>query len=190
MSSTGVHAGAAVVLPGSMQATASGTVSLPGTVTVRASAVADLGNGTMLPLSVSGLAAMDDFVTMNTINTNDGRPRAGPRFDRTNRTHVNDSTDIAPRLNNPNRHDAGRNRVPRFNNRAFEQNVQPNARGNGRVSSQSERSRNSANVEVTSASKWNIVKDKLRHFTLTNFAKYYYGPWLQKMSAKVCIIIL
>lgn len=194
-----MNAGAAVVaLPGNMQATASGTVSLPGTVTVTASAVADLTNNAMLPLSVSGLTELDDLVTMNASSTNDGRsqhgaePRgAGSRFERGNRTQTNECTDIVPKFPNT-RFDAWRKQVgqaPKISHRAFEQSLQPNARVDGPVSSQSQRNRNSANstrVESTSSSTWKMLKEKLKYLSLTNFAKCYYGPWLQKFSTKVC----
>jgi hypothetical protein len=202
VTNSGITAGA-VVLPGSMQATALGTVSLPGTVTVRASAVAEISNGatsvynTMLPLSVSGLnGTIDDIVT---VNTTDGRSRvgAGCRFERNNNVRDQPTDNsmgiIASRSNavrqdivntvsmdRPKKH-VSRNNV---NTRTIEHNARPT--GQSREQSVREPSRNSSNNgELDSNSKWKKMKVKLRDFSLSYFAKYYYGPFLQKFSTKV-----
>lgn len=192
VTNSGVTVGA-VVLPGSMQATALGTMSLPGALTVQASAVAEISNGgnsvcnTILPLSVSGLNSQD----IVTLSTSDGRAGvgAGCRVERSIvREHPNEiNTDIVVpnRINavrqdkeKPKRHVSRNNNV---NSRVTEHDNRPV----GRTSEQSRDSSRNTSRNKMMESTWVRMKKKLRVFSLSYFAKHYYGPFLQKPSTKV-----
>lgn len=194
MTNSGITAGA-VVLPGSMQATALGTVSLPGALTVQASAVAEISNGgstvcnTILPLSVNGLNCQDIL----TLSASDGRAGvgAGCRVERNIvREHPTDTnTDRTNTVRQDNK-EKSKKHVSRNNNvtiRTMEHNTRPV----GRSSEQSSRdsSRNSSHNKMMEST-WVRMKKKLRVFSLAYFAKHYYGPFLQKPSTKVWNILL
>ncbi|XP_031550501.1 protein patched homolog 1-like [Actinia tenebrosa] len=199
VTNSGVNAGA-VVLPGNMQATALGTVSLPGAVTVQASAVAEISNGgnsvcnTILPLSVSGLNSQDIL----TVSAGDGRTAvgAGCRVERsTLREHPTDTNIdvVVPNRTNTVRYDnkeKPKKHVSR-NNNVNTRTIEHNSRPVGRSSDQSLRdsSRNSSHNKMMD-SKWVKMKKKLRVLSLAYFAKHYYGPFLQKPSTKTVVILL